>query len=95
MSKQDPWPKMAESPPACTLTPNGYLKSDRPLVGPLRMGTAPGVGPRNRLDDGTINSDFGTDRVSPRGFDPAGTSSTRGPAQEKSTRTSREVRRPR
>jgi hypothetical protein len=92
MAKQDPWPKIAESPPALTLHPDAYLRSDRALVGPLRMGTAPGVGPKNRLDDGTTSSDFGSDRISPRRFDPAGTSSTRAPERESSARVSREIR---
>jgi hypothetical protein len=38
-------------------------------------------------------SDFGMDRVTPRGFDPLGTSDTRAPAQEASTLISKEVRR--
>jgi hypothetical protein len=38
-------------------------------------------------------SDFGMDRVSPRGFDPLGTSDTRAPTQEASTLISKEVRR--
>jgi hypothetical protein len=89
---QKPWPKIAESSPAFTLTPDGVFRSDRALTGPLRMGTAPGVGPKNRLDDGTTSSDFGTDRISPRRFDPAGTSTTRAPERESSARISREIR---
>jgi hypothetical protein len=56
------------------------------------MSTAKGVGPKDRLDDGTTSSDFGTDRISPRRFDPAGSSNTRGPEREASTRISREAR---
>jgi hypothetical protein len=92
MAKQDPWPKIAESPPAYTLTPDGVFRSDRALIGQLRMGTAPGVGPKNRLDDGSSSSDFGSDRISPRRFDPAGTSTTRAPERESSARISREIR---
>ena len=72
-------------------TADGFLKSERSLAGPLRMGTAPNVGPRGALRDGS--SDFGMDRVSPRGFDPEGTSDTRAPPQEASTLVSRETRR--
>jgi hypothetical protein len=93
---QKPWPKPADSPPAFTLHPDGYFRSDRALAGPLRMGTAPGsVGPKNRLDDGTTSSDFGSDSISPRRFDPAGTSTTRAPEREASARVSRESRKPR
>jgi hypothetical protein len=59
----------------------------------LRLGTAPGVGPRGAPPPG--GSDLGTDRVSPRGFDPLGTSDTRMPAQESSSLVSRDVRRKR
>lgn len=43
----------------------------------------------------TVLADYGNDRVSPRGFDPMGTSDTRAPPQEGSTRipTSPEIRR--
>jgi hypothetical protein len=92
---QKPWPPIAESPPAYTLHPDGVFRSDRALAGPLRMGTAQGAGPKNRLDDGTTSSDMGVDRASPRKFDPAGTSTTRGPAREESPRISREARKPR
>jgi hypothetical protein len=57
----------------------------------LRLGTAPGVGPKGALLNG--NSDLGLDRITPRGFDPAGTSDTRAPAQEASQLVSREARR--
>lgn len=71
-------------------TPDAVLRSDRSLAGPLRMGTAPGVGPRRT--GGPTATDFGVDRVSPRGFDPMGTSDTRAPAQEASTLVSRQRR---
>lgn len=92
MAKQDPWPKIAPSPPAWALTPDCYLKSDRSLAGPLRLGTAPGVGPKGGLAGG-FGTDFGTDRVTPRGFDPMGTSDTRAPRQEATDRVSSEIRR--
>lgn len=66
-----------------SLTPDGVMRSDRSLAGPLRLGTAPGVGPRRM--GGPTGTDFGVDRVSPRGFDPMGTSDSRAPAQEAST----------
>jgi hypothetical protein len=50
------------------------------------------VGPKGALR-GSNTSDFGMDRVSPRGFDPIGTSDARAPAQESSTLISKEVRR--
>jgi hypothetical protein len=71
MAKQGPWPRIAPSPPACTATPDGFLVSDRPLAGPLRLGTAPGsVGPRGRAGDG--DSDFGMDRLEQRPVDRIG-----------------------
>jgi hypothetical protein len=97
---QRPWTRLGErsgversAPVACFQTADGTLRSDRSLAGPLRMGTAPGVGPRGALRGG--GSDFGVDRVTPRGFDPMGTSDTRAPPQEASTLISREVRRSR
>ena len=72
------WPRVKRNPEACYLTADGVLESNRPLVGPLRMGTAPGVGPRGRGDTGGA-SDFGTDNVTPRRFDPMGTSDEREP----------------
>ena len=70
--------------------PDATERSDRSLAGPLRLGPAPCVVPRGALRPG--GSDLGTDRVSPRGFDPMGTSDTRAPEQEGSTLISREVR---
>jgi hypothetical protein len=89
--KQSEWPRVKRQPVADFLTPNGFLKSDRSLTGPLRLGTEPRIGPRGLLPDGT-SSDLGMDRVSPRGFDPAGTSDTRAPPQEGSTLLSRSIR---
>ena len=94
---QREWPRQPPSgtnrtaPTAFFVTEDGYLKSERQLAGPLRMGTAPNVGPRGALRNGS--SDFGVDRVSPRGFDPIGTCDTRAPAQEASEQLSRELRR--
>ena len=70
------------------MTADGYLKSGRPLAGPLRLGTAPGVGPKGTGDNGG-NSDFGVDRISPRGFDPIGTALDRYGPQEASERVRR------
>jgi hypothetical protein len=85
------WPPQRNEPVGHYAHPDGTLRSDRSLAGPLRLGTAPGVGPSGFLRDGNA-SDFGMDRVSPRGFDPIGTSDTRAPAQEASTLLSRETR---
>lgn len=80
-----------------TRSPTGFFqtadviqRSNRSLAGPLRMGTARGIGPRGASRGGM--SDLGVDRVSPRGFDPMGTSDTRAPAQEASELVSRETR---
>lgn len=89
--KQGEWPKVKGNPVGHFQHPDGVLKSDRSLAGPLRLGTEPRVGPKGFLRDGNA-SDFGMDRVSPRGFDPMGTSDTRAPAQEASSLLSRETR---
>jgi hypothetical protein len=96
---QSPWPRPQQTgsqgyraePNACFLSPDGKARSDRSLAGPLRLGTEPRVGPRGALRNGS--SDMGVDRVSPRGFDPLGTSDSRAPPQEASTLISKEVRR--
>lgn len=75
IGKQGEWPTVRGNPTAFFETPDAYLKSGRSLAGPLRMGTSPGVGPRGAPPTGA--SDFGMDRVSPRDFDPAGTSRER------------------
>jgi len=75
------------------VSPDTDLNSDRSLVGPLRLATEPRVGPRGIVGDGAINTDFGVDRISPRGFDPMGTSDTRLPPQESSELISRAGRR--
>ena len=80
------WPfnGAAASPRAITVSPDTDLNSARSLVGSLRMGTAPGVGPRGNLGDEFRDTDFGVDRITPRGFDPMGTSDARAPLQESS-----------
>lgn len=93
------WPYQtgqAASPPAITVAPDGVLNSARSLAGRLRWGTEPRVGPRygRAGDNGDgLGTDFGMDRVSPRGFDPMGTSDTRAPLQEASELISRAGRR--
>jgi hypothetical protein len=95
---QREWPRVRRSDGTERRSPTGFYqspdvvqRSDRAVAGPLRLGTAPGVGPRGALRNGS--SDFGMDRVSPRGFDPMGTSLEREPRQEPSELVSREVRR--
>src|SRR5215471_2904000 len=88
------WPYrtgQAESPPSFTVSPDGLLVSSRSLAGPLRLGTEPRVGPRGNANDGGayLDSDLGVDRITPRGFDPMGTSDTRAPPQEASELISR------
>jgi hypothetical protein len=72
-------------PPATFVTRDGYLKSGRSLAA-LRMGTSPGVGPKG---GGNGGSDFGMDRISPRGFDPIGTDLDRTGPQTPSERVKR------
>ena len=91
IGRQGEWPTVKREPVGFYQHPDGILRSDRSLAGPLRLGTEPRVGPRGFLRDGNA-SDFGMDRVTPRGFDPAGTSDTRAPPQEASSLLSRESR---
>jgi hypothetical protein len=75
-------------------TPDGVRSSDNSLAGPLRMGTAPGVGPTGRavaVDRVEGRSDMGMDRVDPREFDPMGTPRSRF-AGTSSELVSREIR---
>lgn len=94
---QRPWPATRDtgqerrSPTAFFTDPDGIKKSERSLAGPLRMGTAPGVGPNGPLRDGG-GSDYGMDRISPRRFDPIGNSLVRGGERESSPLVSRELR---
>lgn len=76
------WPPTlgADTMTTCvTLTPDGWLRGGRSVAGPLRMGTTPGVGPRGGAveADYTHVTDFGTDRIAPRDFDPMGTARNR------------------
>lgn len=98
IGNQREWPRVRESDGTGRNSPTGLFKSatviersDRSVSGPLRLGTAPGVGPKGALKPGS--SDFGMDRITPKGFDPLGTSDTRAPPQEASDLISREVRR--
>lgn len=76
--RQGEWPRVKREPDAWVLKPDGFERTDRSLAGPLRTGTAPGVGPRGvRAGDESRTTDYGMDRVSPRGFDPAGTAASR------------------
>ncbi|HEX8829156.1 MAG TPA: hypothetical protein VF778_13705 [Xanthobacteraceae bacterium] len=95
---QREWPRGRESDgtprrsrTAFYQSPNALERSDRAVAGALRMGTSPDVGPRGAPRTGS--SDFGMDRVTPRGFDPMGTSLEREPRQEGSELINREVRR--
>ena len=88
--RQSEWPVEKRTPVGHFQTADTVLRSDRSVAGPLRLGTEPRVGPAGLPDSG--GSDFGMDRVSPRDFDPMGTSTTRAPGREPSTLVSREVR---
>ena len=78
------------SPDAFFLSPDAYLRAGRSLAGPLRLGTEPRVGPSGAIRNGS--SDFGMDRISPRGFDPIGTALSRYGPQEENPLISRELR---
>lgn len=94
--RMGPWPPTQDSQPdAFFLTADGYQRSERQLVGPLRMGTSQGVGPRGEavaVGRDETRSDFGMDRVSPREFDPMGTSLRRYGPNAESELVSREIR---
>lgn len=93
--RQGEWPIVKNNPTAYFLHPDGYFKSDRELDGPKRFGTTPGVGPRGEaVATGRIEgrSDMGMDRVSPREFDPMGTSMARYKPNNQSDLISREIR---
>lgn len=76
--RQSEWPITRRERIGDFVTPDGYLRSSRPLTGPLRFGTTPEVGPRGPIPDGPV-SDFEMDRVTPRRFDPFGTQDRRSP----------------
>lgn len=67
-----------DAPIAWYRAPGIDERSDRSLVGPLRYGTEPRVGPNGRvvIADYTTRSDVGTDRIA-RDYDPMGTCRTR------------------
>ena len=86
---QRPWFEAKREPTACFAHTTGIFRSDRTTAGPLRMGTAPGTGPHGAGTTGS--SDFELDRISPKSFDPLGTTLDRfGSIQ--SARISKEVR---
>lgn len=87
---QDPWPTVKRQRIADFVTPDGYLRSERSLGGPLRMGTEPRVGPKGLVAGGTA-SDFEMDRM-PHRFDPIGSHNDRTPPRPTSTLLSRAVR---
>ena len=72
-----PYEGAASSPPAITVSPDGTWNSSRSFAGPMRIGTSPGVGPRGAPNANGLDTDLGVDRVSPRAFDPMGTSDAR------------------
>jgi hypothetical protein len=77
-SRQSEWPIVKREKQAWVLKPDGYEFTARNVAGPLRTGTAPGVGPRGVSAGGESRlTDYGMDRVSPRGFDPMGTALSR------------------
>lgn len=93
--RQGPWPRMREFrwPDAKFVTPDAYLNSARSVAGPLRTGTSPNVGPRGLYaSERTRYTDYGTDNLTPRSFDPMGTSDTRAPEFPSSQFISRELR---
>jgi hypothetical protein len=90
MATQNPWPAVKREKIGDFVTPDGYLRSERNLAGPLRMGTARGAGPSGLVAGGGA-SDFGMDRM-PRRFDPIGSHNDRTPPRPASTLLSRAVR---
>ena len=82
MASEREWPRTRDDgtekggPAGFFQTRDGVLKSGRSLAGPLRTATSADVGPRARSRAASgegRDSDFGMDRISPRGFDPIGT----------------------
>lgn len=74
-----PYDGAASSPPALTQSPDGLWNSARRFAGPLRVSTAPGVGPRGAPAANALDTDLGVDRITPRRFDPIGTQDERAP----------------
>ena len=102
MASEREWPRTRETdgterggPTGFFQTADGVLKSGRSLAGPLRTGTEPRVGPRaggRNAAGESRDSDFGMDRISPRGFDPIGTSDDRIGPQPASKLVTEQVR---
>lgn len=63
--RQGEWPRVKNNPEAVFTNPDGYTRSNRELVGPLRMGTAPPVGPKGPavIADYQTLTDYGTDMI--------------------------------
>ena len=90
LGRQGEWPTVEREPGGAFQVPDGTLRSARSLAGRLRMGTAPGVGPRGAPEsDAFRGTDFGMDRIDPRCHDPIG----RVPYTATSTLISRNTRR--
>ena len=101
MGTEREWPRTRDdgtektSPRGFFQSRDGVLRSDRSLAGPLRTGTSPDVGPRARSRAASgegRDSDFGMDRISPRGFDPIGTPDDRIGPQPSSDLVTEQVR---
>src|SRR5580693_1740098 len=103
MATEREWPRARPSNGTETSSPRGFyqsrdgvLRSDQPLAGPLRTGTSSDVGPRDRARGAggeSDSSDFGMDRISPRGFDPMGTALDRYGPQRASDLVTTKLRR--
>lgn len=65
LGRQTEWPRVKREPDVVTLAPDAWQKSGRSVAGPLRMGTAPGVGPKGEavVADYTRETDYGMDMV--------------------------------
>lgn len=91
--RQGEWPTVKREKEAFVLKPDAFEYTGRGVAGPLRSGTAPGVGPRGVSAGGESRlTDYGMDRVTPRGFDPAGTALSRYGQQQGSELVTREYR---
>ena len=92
LGKQGEWPRVKGNPDAFVQHPQVTERIDRAVCGPLRYGTSEGVGPRGRavVAENSERTDYGMDRVTPRGFDPLGWPSK--DSQQSSDLISREIR---
>lgn len=91
--RQGEWPIVKREKDAFVVKPDAIEYTGRGVAGPLRTGTAPGVGPRGLSAGGeSRTTDYGMDRVSPRGFDPEGTALSRYGQQRPSELIARENR---